>query len=92
MSVCSSSQARGLLVVTKSGQEIGHILGFVLDRERGAILQVEVRPAGFVRGLVAEELLIAWNDVIEWDDKRMLVKDLSVPIGAPVLSSAVPGL
>jgi sporulation protein YlmC with PRC-barrel domain len=92
MSVCSSFQARGLLVVTKSGQEIGHLSSFVLDRERGLIVQVEVRPAGFVRGLVAEELLIAWSDVLEWNDKQMIVKDLSASTGEQVLSSAVPGL
>lgn len=92
MAQCSSQQAKGLPVVTKSGQEIGTVLGFVLDTERGTIVRISVRPAGLVRGLVAHELLIAWNEVIEWTEKRVIVKDALIPATSSVVPSIVPNV
>ncbi len=66
-------------VQTASGQDIGRVLGFILDTERGCILQIEVRPAGLVRSLVAHELLIGWNDVIAWTDESITVRDAAIP-------------
>lgn len=79
MALCSSLQAKGLAVVTESGVDVGSVLGFVLDTERGCIVQVEVRPAGFVRGLVAHELLIEWSSVISWNEKQLVIQDAAVP-------------
>ncbi len=66
-------------VQTASGQDIGRVLGFILDTERGCIVQIEVRPAGLVRSLVAHELLISWNEVIAWTDESITVRDTAIP-------------
>jgi sporulation protein YlmC with PRC-barrel domain len=79
MALCSSIQAKGLPVHTASGQDIGRVLGFILDTERGSIVQIEVRPAGLVRSLVAHELLINWNEVIAWTDESITVRDAAIP-------------
>lgn len=92
MAQCSSQQAKGLPVITKSGQDIGTVLGFVFDTERGAITQISVRPAGWVRGLVAHELLVAWDDVIEWTEKKMTVSDALIPAASNVVPSIVPNV
>ncbi len=94
MSLCSSVQARGLSVVTQSGQTVGHLLGFIFDTTEGRILQLEIRPGGFVRGLVAHELVIAWEDVVAWNEKEIIVKDASLPATPAVVSapSIVPGV
>lgn len=91
---CSSLKARGVSVVTQSGQAVGHLLGFIFDTSEGRILQLEIRPAGFVRGLVAHELVIAWEDVIVWSDKEIIVKDASFPVTPSVASapSVAPGV
>jgi sporulation protein YlmC with PRC-barrel domain len=75
MALCSSLQAKGLPVQTRSGQDLGRVSGFILDTERGCIFQIEVRPAGLVRGLVAQELLVSWNDVIEWTATEIIVQE-----------------
>ncbi len=93
MALCSSLQAKGLSVVTKSGQDLGKVLGFILDTERGCIVRVEVRPSGWVRGLVAHELLIDWSDVLEWTEKQIIVKDAAVPEKATItVPSIVPSV
>ncbi len=79
MALCSSIHAKGLPVQTASGQDIGRVLGFILDTERGCIMQIEVRPAGLVRSLVAHELLINWNDVITWTEESLTVRDTAIP-------------
>ena len=91
MSVCSSLQVRGLPVVTQSDQEVGHLLGFNFDTARGSIVHIIVRPRGFVRGLVAQELLIAWSDVIAWSEQEVRIKDASIRVDQPMrIPSVVP--
>ena len=92
MALCSSHQAKGLPVVTKSGQDIGRVLAFIFDTDRGSIAQIEVRPAGLVRGLVAHELLISWDEVLEWTDKHIIVKDTLIPVASSVIASALPNV
>lgn len=93
MALCSSLHAKGVPVVTESGQDIGSVLGFILDTERGAIVQIEVRPAGLVRGLVAHELLIDWSCVTGWTKEKLTIKDGSVtstaPMGVPSVAPSV---
>jgi len=93
MALCSSLHAKGVPVVTESGQGIGSVLGFILDTERGAIVQVEVRPAGLVRGLVAHELLIDWSCVTGWTKDRLTIKDgtvtQSASLGAPSTAASL---
>ena len=91
MPICSSLQVRGLPVITQLDQEVGHLLGFTFDTTRGTIAQIIVRPRGIVRGLVAEELLIAWSDIIEWTEQGVRVKDTSIRIDKPIrIPSIVP--
>ncbi len=93
MALCSSLQAKGTSVVTESGQEVGSFLGVIVDTERGSIVQLEVRPAGLVRGLVAHELVIQWSDVMDWTEKQIIVKDAAVPAKMSATApSAVPSV
>ena len=92
MARCSSSEAKGLPVVTKSGQAIGTVSGFIFDTDRGSIAQIEVRPAGLVRGFVAHELLIAWDEVIEWTETHIVVSDAMIPARTVVVPSIAPSV
>ena len=91
MALCSTSQAKGVPVQTQSGQDVGRVSGFILDTERGCIVQIEVRPAGWVRGLVNDTLLIHWSDVLSWTESLITVKDTAIQVGLGV-PSAVPSV
>lgn len=67
----------GARVETASGMHVGRLVGFVVDTETGFIIQYRVRPRGFVAMCLPgfRELLIAHDQVISMDAKRMIVRD-----------------
>lgn len=89
MALCSFADAKGLPVFTRAGQLVGRVSGMVLDTEHGSIFQMEVRPAGLVQGLVSEHLLIRWNQIIQWREDRIIVRDTTVLEGTPAPASSV---
>ena len=79
MAIAPLSSLKGLPIMTRAEQELGTLQSIEIDTERGSIANLMVRPAGLVRGLVANELIIAWSEVIEWTEKRIVVTDACIP-------------
>lgn len=65
--------------MTRAEQELGTLQSLEIDTDTGRVARLVVRPVGLVRGLVAHELVIPWEEVIEWTDKRIVVTDACVP-------------
>ena len=67
----------GARVETASGVHVGHLVGFVLDSETGFVVQYRVRPRGLLSACLPgfRELLVAHDQVISIDTKRMVVRD-----------------
>lgn len=67
----------GLPVETASGVYVGRLVGFVVDMETGFVVQYRVCPRGFVAACFPgfRELLIAHDQVVSIDTKRMIVRD-----------------
>ena len=66
-----------LRVETSSGSRVGTVVGFVMDADTGFIVQYRVRPRGIVAACLPgfRELLIAHDQVVAIDAKRMVVRD-----------------
>ena len=73
-------QLIGLRVETVMGERVGTLTGFVIDTETSAIVQYVVRTRGWVAACFPgfRELLIAHDQVVSIDARRMIVRD-----GAP---------
>ncbi len=83
----NSRQLLGLPVTTKSGQDLGKVGSFDVDADTGQVQTFHVKTRGLVKGLLEEELLVAWSQVIEINEDRMVVADASVPQGARALAA-----
>jgi len=66
----------GIRVETNAGRYVGRIAGFVVDAESGFIVQYRVRPKGIVAACFpnVRELLIAHDQVVSIDAKRMVIR------------------
>ncbi|MDO8599571.1 MAG: PRC-barrel domain-containing protein [bacterium] len=67
----------GIRVETSTGRHVGKLVGFVIDTETGFVMQYRVRPKGIIAACVpnARELLIAHDQVVSMDARRMVVRD-----------------
>ena len=67
----------GIRVETSAGRHIGTLAGFVVDVETGFIIQYRVRPKGIIAACFPSmrELLIAHEQVVSVDARRMVVRD-----------------
>ena len=89
----SSKQLVGLPVHTVSGLDLGQLSEFDIETETGRIKQIRVKPSGLVKGLIRDELLINWSQIIEIRTSEIIVDDVvsSQRAGALVQSvSAAP--
>lgn len=90
MAITPLTALRGLPVMTRAEQELGTLQSLEIDTERGRVANLVVRPVGFVRGLVTHHLIIAWEEVIEWTETRIVVTDACIGVkeGAPAIITA----
>lgn len=67
----------GLRVETSTGRYVGRLVGFVVDTETGFIAQYRVRPRGVIAACFPgmRELLIARDQVVSMDARRMIIHD-----------------
>lgn len=66
-----------LPVQSRSGLDIGRVSGAELDTESGKLQTIHVRSSGLVKGLMNDEALIDWSQVIEITDKAVIVDDMA---------------
>jgi sporulation protein YlmC with PRC-barrel domain len=70
----SDKELRGLPVVTKSGDKIGKLIGFVIDGDNHAVVQYVVAKSRLLSAFLPKELLIHPAQVISIDEEKMVVK------------------
>jgi sporulation protein YlmC with PRC-barrel domain len=72
--IIASQNLIGLPVLTQSETHLGRVSGFEMDAETGKIINFFV-STGLIKGLLNQQLSIAFDQVISLDDKKMIVKD-----------------
>jgi len=82
----SLGQLKKLQVVTVSGIKLGNIRNIIFETDGQTILQYEVRKCCFC----GQKLLINRNQVVRFEEKKMIVEDCVVgmkkkEIGGPVI-------
>lgn len=77
----NSKQMSGVSVFTRSGRLLGRLVSMDFDADTGHLVAIHV-SSGLVKGLLANELVIAWSDVMEMTMEKVVVADASVPAGA----------
>jgi sporulation protein YlmC with PRC-barrel domain len=82
----------GLPVWTRSGTALGKIAGFEIDTETGRLALLHVKTRGLVPALLDQELVVAWDQVIEMTPAQVTVQDAVVPAGARVLAQSGIGI
>jgi len=65
----------GLPVQSRSGLDLGRVSGGDIDTESGRLQTIHVKAGGLVKGLMNDEALINWSQVIEITDKAVIVDD-----------------
>jgi sporulation protein YlmC with PRC-barrel domain len=86
-----TSQRRllGLPVSTRSGYRLGKLTDFIIDSDSGRISFILVRTRGLIPGLMDNELRIAWQQVISFGEKEIIVTDGSAESRATRLAKWV---
>ncbi len=83
----NSKSFAGTPVQTRSGMTLGRLASLDFDADTGHLVSIRVH-AGLVKGLLADELIIAWSQIVEMKPKKIIVSDTSIPAGASVIALA----
>lgn len=77
----NSKKMKSAKVYTKSGVFLGRLSSVDLDADTGHLLALHVRVSGMVPGLMDEEALVAWSQVLSMSEKEVRVVDTFVNEG-----------
>lgn len=86
----NSKKLTGLPVVTKTGAHLGKVSSFDIDTDSGRIESIHVKTRGIVPGLLDEELIVVWSQVIEITETNVIVTDALVPAGVRSIAAHTP--
>ncbi len=86
--ILNSKAMAGLPVAKRSGQTLGKLASFDVDADTGRIKTFHVKSGNLVSGLLGDELMIAWDQVLELTETRLVVADNAVPAGERALAKA----
>ncbi|KAA0207003.1 PRC-barrel domain containing protein [Candidatus Uhrbacteria bacterium] len=86
--ILNSKAMSGLPVETRSGQSLGRIASFDVDADTGRIKTFHVKSGNLVSGLLGDELMVDWGQVLELTEMRLVVADSAVPAGERALAKA----
>ncbi len=78
----------GVPVETRSGERVGKVTSFDLDDATGRLVAMRVKSRGLVSGLIADEMIVAWDAIIELSPSKVVIADGAVKIGATQLTQA----
>ena len=78
----SDKELRGLPVVTKEGDKVGKLTGFIIDADAHAVVQYVVARSRTLSALLPKELLVHPSQVVSIDDEKMVVKGEFVAVEA----------
>lgn len=74
-------------VVTKSGKSVGKVMDYVVDDKGYEIQKIYVRPA-IVKAFTKNDLIIGRNQIVEVNDKKIVVKDTDIKVGSKIKKPA----
>lgn len=77
-------QLIGLSVRTKSGEILGQVSDFELDTDNSEIIRYIITSSRLVKKILASDLLIDKSQIIEINDREMVVEDGLIENKAPV--------
>lgn len=83
----NSKQLSGVSVFTRAGRLLGKLASLDFDADTGHLVALRV-STGLVKGLLSNELIISWNEVVEITEEKIIVADAVVPVGASVAALA----
>jgi len=84
----NTKQVFGLPVETSGGSALGKACSADFDAETGRLTTLHVKTRGVIPGLMDEELLVDWSQIVEITAERVVVADASVPEGARAIARA----
>jgi sporulation protein YlmC with PRC-barrel domain len=82
----NTKQLMGLPVETEGGASIGKVCSADVETETGRIIAIHAKTRGVIPGLMDEDLLIAWSQIVEITAEHVIVQDATVPEGARVFA------
>lgn len=78
----NSKEMTGVPVETRAGYVVGKVASFHLDASTGRLVSMLVHAPGIVSGLFRDELVVAWDAILEMTPDRVLVADAAVKVTA----------
>jgi sporulation protein YlmC with PRC-barrel domain len=88
--VVNTKKMTGTPVITKSGMTLGKVASFDIERESGRLHAIRVKTRGLVPGLLDQELTVAWAQILEVAQERVVVTDAIIPAGGSKIAARVP--
>lgn len=77
----NTKKLKNAKVRTKAGIFLGRLASLDFDADTGHLISLRVRIGGMVPGLMDEEALIAWSQVLSMTEKEIVVVDTFVTEG-----------
>ena len=78
--ILNSKQIIGLTTQNKSGENLGKIKDVLVNSDNGQIEKYIIKRSALMKSLLVDDLIIDNSQVIEMNDKALIVDDGSVPI------------
>ena len=70
-----NKQLKKVKVETQSGQYLGQIIDFEVETDTGIIVKYHVKAKVSLAGLFENKLIINKEQIINFDDRKMIVED-----------------
>ena len=80
----SQKQFINLPVYTQSGERLGKVESFNIETDSQSILEYKIKPANIVAGFIKGDFVIPRGQIIEINNKKMVVEDLSIQTRKPI--------
>jgi sporulation protein YlmC with PRC-barrel domain len=77
-----------LCAFTKSGIDLGKVVLIEVDPATGRITSFFISSSHVIPRLLEAELIVSWNQVIDWDQEKIIVADAAVPAEAKNIALA----
>jgi len=82
----NSKNVVGTPVRTRSGTPVGKLASLDFEADTGRLATVRVRVRGMVPGLLDNETLVTWSQVVSLDEREVVVEDAAVSAGSAILA------
>jgi sporulation protein YlmC with PRC-barrel domain len=79
-------QIISLPVETRLGIALGHVIDLEIETETGKMMNIHVKPSGLVNGIIKDQLIISWSNIVEIGMKKVIVEDAVASKQAEVLA------